>query len=183
MMQPVHFVKITQNVLAFLSDCMSGRNWKGMRNRIVLATVLSVVAIAVDSYMVYKDYDYLPSFVATTFEWSGIALNLEHKSVFIDYEIERVIVLCLFLAVGYLIYRRDKTSIVRFRTFSLLAETANLVILTGVGVSCVMLALSMGDKSQSVSDYWEFTIMFFWLALSLVEYYFDLRFFKNQKAR
>ncbi|MCQ2059142.1 MAG: hypothetical protein MJY71_04835 [Bacteroidaceae bacterium] len=168
--------------LAKFFDGLSGRNRKGMRNRLIIAVSLSVIAILVDSYLVYTNYEYLPSHIGTYYNWDYVATVTKPKSVFWNYEMQRFVVLAVMVCAGWLTYSRDKASPVRFRVFTLLSEIANLIILTGVGISVIMLAISRGDSTKTVSDNVEFSVMYVWLTILLLEFFFDIRFLKQNKA-
>ena len=180
MISPVHIYKFFQQILAPLAKGMSGRNAKGIRNRLVLAIVMSVIAILVDSYLVYTNYDYLPSNIGTWYDWDSIATVTEHKSVFWKYELQRIVGLLVFIVAGWMVYARNKKSLIRFRTFTAIVETANLVILTCVGISIIMLTISIGDQTRTVSDYWEAVVMYIWFIILLIEYISDIRFLKKE---
>lgn len=165
--------------LAKFFDGLSGRNRKGMRNRLIIAVSLSVIAILVDSYLVYTNYEYLPSHIGTYYNWDYVATVTKPKSVFWNYELQRIAVLAVLVCAGWWIYVRNRASLIRFRIFALLAETANLIILTGVGISVIMLAISRGDTTSKVSDYVEIAVMYVWLVILLFEFFFDIRFLKR----
>ena len=154
---------------------VDGGNEKGIRCRFWFAVLLSVIAIAVDTALVYSNYDYLPRTVPVLSDWDGVVQEWGPKTEFWQYEIQRIILLILCLIVGFLIVLLNPQSIIAKRTKCLLAETAMLIITTGVGISTVQLQLALGDYTQEISDYWEVTIMLGWFALSLVEYGFDVR--------
>lgn len=175
-------IRLFKNIgtgLAKFFNALSGRLRKGMKLRFVIAVALAVTAILVDSYMVYTNYDYLPSYVGTYYNWDYVATVIKPKSVFWNYEMERIAILLIFVGIGLVVYSRNKASLIRFRSLTFLAETANLIIMTGVGVSIIMLAISTGDTSQQVSDNVEFIVMIVWFAILLVEYIFDIRFLKQ----
>lgn len=181
MISPVQIYKIIQQFIAPLSTALSGRNMKGIRNRIILAVVVSLIGIGIDTYLVFTNYDYLPSLIGTNYGWDYAASVVESKSVFWDYEVQRLVLLLIFVIVGWLIRRSDTTSIIRFRTFQVLAETANLIIMTGIGISIVMLYISLGDDSKKLSESLDCIVMLVWLGILIVEYIFDLKFLRKRK--
>lgn len=175
----MRLLKSIGNGLTNFFNALSGRVRKGMKTRLVLAISLAVIAILVDSYMVYTNYDYLPSYVGTYYNWDYVATVTKPKSVFWNYELERIAILLICVCAGMIVHSRNKASLVRYRIFTLLAETANLFILTGVGISLIMLAVSTGDNTQKVSDNVELTVMYVWLLILIVEFIFDIRFIKK----
>lgn len=181
MISPVQIYKIIQQFIAPLSTALSGRNMRGIRNRIILAVVVSLISIGIDTYLVFTNYDYLPSLIGTNYGWDYAASVVESKSVFWDYEVQRLVLLLIFVIVGWLIRRSDTTSLIRFRTFQMLAETANLIIMTGIGISIVMLYISLGDDSKKLSESLDCIVMLVWLGILLVEYIFDLKFLRKGK--
>lgn len=181
MISPASIYIILKGFLARFFNGLSGRTFKGIKNRIVLAFSLAVIGMITDSLLVYTNYNYIPTYVGANFGWDYLATGMEHKSMFWSYELERIIGLAIFTATGWLIYRTDKTSITRFRVFCLLEETANLIILTYVGISIVILFISLGDNTQKISEKWELVTMGFWFCILLVEFIYDLRYFRQQK--
>lgn len=182
MISPVQIYKIIQQFVAPLSSAMSGRNLKGIRNRTVFAVGITMIGIGIDTFFVFTHYDYLPSLIGTGYGWDYTASSVESKSVFWNYEVQRLVLLLIFAAVGWLIHRSDRTSITRFRTFQFLVETANLIILTGIGISVVMLYLSLGDEGKKLSETWDCVVMLVWFGILLVEYVFDLKFLRKEKT-
>ena len=169
--------------LSKIGNHLSGRKREGMWTRLILAIALALIAMLVDAYMIYTNYDYLPTQIGTTYDWDSVATLSEHKSVFWHYELYRFIGLVAFVAVGWIIYAINKSSLIRLRIFTFLTETVNLIILTCVGVSLIMLAISMGDDTQKVSDYWETVVLYIWFIILLVEFIFDIRFLKKEKKQ
>lgn len=182
MISPSSIYMVLRNLGTSLFNALSGRTFKGIRIRIILASVLACLGMAADSSMMYFNYDYIPSYIGADFGWDYAPAGVESKSMFWIYELERIVLLAVFTAAGWLIYRKNRNSITRFRIFCLLEETANLIILTYVGMSIAILYLSLGDDSQKVSEKWELTVLLFWLVILLWEFSLDLRFFRKQKS-
>lgn len=162
-----------------LCAALSGRKLKGMKTRYVLAIVLAILSILVDAYFLYTNYNYLPSQIGTIYDGTDIALVKEDKAVLWDYELQRIVILIVSVVVGLLVRAVNRASIVRRRISLLLVETASLIIMTGVGISMVLLALSLGDNSQKLSNFFEVAVGLLWLAILLVEFRSDLKFLKR----
>ena len=109
-----------------LCAALSGRKLKGMKTRYVLAIVLAILSILVDAYLLYTNYNYLPSQIGTIYDGTDIALVKEDKAVLWDYELQRIVILIVSVVVGLLVRAVNGASIVRRRISLLLVETANL---------------------------------------------------------
>lgn len=147
---------------------MDATTEKGLRNRVWLAVILSIVATMIDYYFVYPNYSALPDRIPTMHDWDGAATQWGDKSVFLEFEIQRLFSFIFCVGACWLMTNFFKQFIVK-RIACFFIETTMLCITTGVGISLVMLQIAMGDHSAKVSDYWEGMIMLFWLVLMLAE--------------
>lgn len=163
-----------------LASYMDTKTARGMRNRYWIAIITTIVAILVDTVMVSYNYQYIPRLVPILSDWDCNVVQWGSKTVFWEYEIQRVALLVGSILIGWLLRRMKPQSAILRRTECLIVETAMLLITTGVGISIATLALVMGDKTQRISDYWETTIMTFWFLLLLVEYITNIVFLHKQ---
>lgn len=147
---------------------MDATTEKGLRNRVWMAIILSIAATMIDYYFVYPNYSALPDRIPTMHDWEGAATQWGDKSVFLEFEIQRLFSFIFCVGACWLMtYFFNQFMVKRIACF--LIEANMLCITTGVGISLVMLQIAMGDRSAKVSDYWEGVIMLVWLLLMLVE--------------
>lgn len=147
---------------------MDATTEKGLRNRVWMAVILSVAATMIDYYFVYPNYSALPDRIPTMHDWDGAATQWGDKSVFLEFEIQRLFTFVFCVGICWLMTHFFKQFIVK-RIACFFIETTMLCITTGVGISLVMLDIAMGDRSAHVSDYWEGVIMLGWLVIMLAE--------------
>lgn len=166
--------QLYRNVVSLLTDGMSGQLAKGMRNRIILATILTIVSIIADVWLCYSSYDYLPMHVSGGYDWQGVPHFSENKSIFWLYDAERIVLTVLMSGCGWLIWRKNKNSIIRLRHWTFLVELANLIVMTAVGISIAMMLLALGQYEDTFSEWWEWLIMGGWFFLLVLEYAVDL---------
>lgn len=145
---------------------------KGLRNRVWIAVILSFAATMLDYYYVYPNYSALPDRIPTMHDWDGAATQWGDKSVFLEFEIQRLFSFIFCVGTCWLITNFFNQFIVK-RIACFFIEATMLCITTGVGISLVMLQIAMGDRSAKVSDYWEMVIMLGWLAIMLTELIID----------
>lgn len=160
---------------------IDGSTLKGIRYRTLFSVIVTMVAIITDATCVYYVYDQIPQYIPAAFDWDFNVVEQEDKFSFWIYEIERVIILIILLAIGFFFTWKHPQSLIAKRTRCLLAETAMLIITTGIGISMAELLIEVTkDKTEQISDYWEFSIMIIWFAISLAEYISD---YKKLKKR
>lgn len=149
-------------------SAMDATTEQGLRNRVSIAIVLSVVATMVDYYFVYPNYSALPDRIPTMHDWDGAATQWGDKRIFLEFEIQRLFSFIFCVSACWLMTHFFKQFTVK-RIACFFVETMMLCITTGVGISLVMLQIAMGDRSAKVSDYWEGVIMLVWLVIMLAE--------------
>lgn len=169
-----------KQILQYISKHTEGTNYEGRRNRTWLAVILSIVSIAVDYTLVVMNYDYLPNRVAILYDWNNMPIAWADKSVFFEYETERVLLLVVLSLISVLIYKRKGGSAVAQRIICFLMEMTMLAITTGVGISIAALLVEMHDPEATVSDYWENAIMLFWAVVMTGEMLYD--FYRMKQA-
>lgn len=161
---------------------MDATTEKGLRNRVWIAVILSVAATMIDYYFVYPNYSALPDRIPTMHDWDGAATQWGDKSVFLEFEIQRLFSFIFTVGACWLLTNFFSQFMVR-RVACFLIEVTMLCITTGVGISLVMLQIAMGDRSAKVSDYWEGVIMLVSIVLMLAELISDcIKIRKAQKA-
>lgn len=161
---------------------MDATTEKGLRNRVWMAIILSIAATMIDYYFVYPNYSALPDRIPTMHDWDGAATQWGDKSVFLEFEIQRLFSFVFTVGACWLMtHFFTQFTVKRLACFFI--ETTMLCITTGVGISLVMLQIAMGDRSAKVSDYWEGVVMLVFLAMMLAELIIDfIRIRKAQKA-
>lgn len=175
----MEFIQL-RNFAGAAMRAMDATTEKGLRNRVWISVILSIVATMVDYYFVYPNYSALPDRIPTMHDWDGAATQWGDKSVFLEFEIQRLFTFIFTIGACWLMTTFFKQFIVK-RIACFFIETTMLCITTGVGISLVMLQIAMGDRSAKVSDYWEGVIMLFWLVIMLAELISDC--IRIRKAR
>lgn len=162
----------TKSGFAKAMAAIDGSSEKGVRNRLWVAIILSIVAILSDYLVLYPNYSALPDTVAFERDWHGAVTRWADKSVFLEFEIQRLFVLIFSVGIGWLLAHFRKTFMAK-RLACFIIEMTMLAITTGVGISAVMLEIELGNLDAHVSDYWELVIMLFWAVIMSAELLYD----------
>ncbi|MDO5446422.1 MAG: hypothetical protein Q4F34_01410 [Prevotellaceae bacterium] len=147
----------------------------GIRFRTRFAIICALVFIAIDTIFVTYNYKYIPNTVPILHDVNGVLVEERQKSVFFEYELERILMLIGTAIVAWLIKSRFKSIITYARTRCFLFDVVNLFITSLTGISMIELAIAKGEDPGTLSYFEEFMIFLFWFIVMLGEYINDVR--------
>lgn len=156
-----------------IMEYITARSEAGISIRLWMAVLMAVVTLLVNVFYVAPEFDLLPQEVPLLFDMYGDVAEWGHKSNINDYAEIRLAFFVIMSLIACAICKFKGNTLIAKRQRLLIIDIANLVIMTAVGMSLVYIEIAHGDLSQKLSEHWEYLVMFFWIAVFLIEYITD----------
>lgn len=152
---------------------LMARSREGIKIRLWFAVGLAVISLLINLFYIKPEYDRLPQVVPVFFDMYGNIAEWGHRSMLNDFAEIRIIFFVIMLLVGWGCCKVKGGGLLGRRLQLLVVDIANLVIMTGVGMTLVYIEIAKGDETQTLSEHWEYTVMLFWLVIFIIEYVTD----------
>lgn len=159
---------------------LTARSHAGIKVRLWMAMLMSVVALLFDFLYLQEEFDRLPAYVPLIFDIEGEIATWGDKSVLDCYNEIRLAFFLIMVLIGWLVYVRKGRTLMAERIGLLIVDIANLVVTTGVAMAAVYMEIAKGDISQKLSEEWEYAVMCFWLLTLVIEYITDRKYLKTE---
>ena len=147
---------------------------KGIQVRSYLAVTCAMVFIVIDVIFVACNYDYLPDVIPAFEDTDGIFIEAIEKSSYIDYDIQRLVMLISAFIVTWAIKPCFRDALIYKRVRCFVLDIVNLTITSAIAMTMVELAIAKGE-SQEISYFSQWIAFLFWVAVMAVELAYDLR--------
>lgn len=162
-----------ENLKKKAAKYLMARCEEGIRIRLWMSVVMAVGALLVNVFYIKPEYDHLPKIVPLFFDMAGEIAQWGDKTLLYDYAEIRIAFFVIMVLIGWALCKSKNNSLLGKRQRLLVIDIANLVILTGVGMTLVYIEIAKGESSEKLSEEWEYLIMFVWLVVYIYEYISD----------
>lgn len=161
-----------------LMQYLVARSQTGITARLWMAVLMSVAALLVNVFYIDPAYDSLPAIVPIEFNADGEIDVWGHKTILDDYAEVRIVFFLSMLFIGWVISKAKGNTLMGQRMGLLVVDIANLIITTGISMTLVYIEIAHGDTTQKLSEYWEYSVMLFWILILIIEYATDKKHIK-----
>lgn len=181
-------MKISRNLekagkaLSTFMKSLEANHPKGIRVRTRIAVICALAFIAIDVIFVAYNYNYLPDILPAFQDKNGILIEAIEKSAYIEYDVQRLIILLSAFLVAWAIKPCFKTRIIHERVQCFLLDIVNLTITSAIAITMIELAIAKGE-SQEISYAAEWQVFLFWVMVMAVELACDLKKIRKSVAK
>ena len=132
---------------------LTARSHAGIKVRLWMAMLMSVVALLFDFLYLQEEFDRLPAYVPLIFDIEGEIATWGDKSVLDCYNEIRLAFFLIMVLIGWLVYVRKGRTLMAERIGLLIVDIANLVVTTGVAMALLTTLVWVG--MVVVTNAWE----------------------------
>ncbi len=178
----IHIHKKIGKTISLSMKAMEANHVKGIRLRSRIAVICALLFIVIDIIFVAYNYDYLPNVIPSFKDSNGVFIEAIEKSAYIDYNIQRLIMLFSAFFVTRVIRPCFKARIIYKRVCCFILDVVNLTVTSAIAMTMVEVAMARGE-SQEISYFSQWIAFLFWIVVMTGELAYDLRKIRKRKTK